>query len=126
MSRHIQKSSIIKGTHYEIIESSIDLAVLEPDWDAKDIKDYLVYEAFIKTYITKGLIKEALPLVKRSIELNEQYDVITVLILVYHFMPELNEESKILTIKIISYLYKQPLQLVEIIDKLLNTSLTCL
>ena len=51
-----------------------------------EINEQEVYELFIKMYIKKGLIRESLPLIRESIEMNEKYDIITILILIFHLL----------------------------------------
>jgi hypothetical protein len=41
----------------------------------------------VRTFISKGLIREALPLIRRSIAATSHYDVITILMLIYTILP---------------------------------------
>ena len=53
-------------------------------------------------------MKEALPLIRKSIDMSEKYDVITILMLIFSLLPEFNEDSKVFLIKILSRLYNYP------------------
>ncbi len=80
------------------------LASIKPE----KIEDYMIYELVIKVMISRGMLKQVLPHIRKSIKMATDYDVITILILVYTIIPELNEDSKILITKITSLLYSQP------------------
>ena len=58
--------------------------------------------------------------------MNQNYDIITILILAYHILPEINEESRIFLVKNISFLYEQPNKLLEIVENIVNKHFTAL
>ena len=91
-----------------------------------DIKEQEIYEVFIKTYISKGLIREALPYLKKSVEMSDDYNAVTIVILLYRLFGELNDESKIIIIKLFSLLYAEPLRLLNCVEQLLVKDMTSL
>lgn len=88
------------------------------------VDDHLAHEIVIKAFIGKGLIKEALPLIRRSIESTTHYDSITILILIYAILPEIIEECRSYIVKLASLLYVHPLRLLEVVERLLGSKFT--
>ena len=84
----------------------------------------MIYEVVIKVMITRGMLKEVLPHIKKSIKMTTNYDVITKLILIYTIILELNEDSKILITKITSLLYSHPETLLEIVEIVMSGKFT--
>jgi hypothetical protein len=110
------------GKLHEVVQRMQELCV---EMEITSIQE--IYEVCIMRLIQLNNIREAIPMIKKLVELygdQENYSVIFCFLVVFAILNEMPDVHKKILMKISFFTFNDPLDLLEIIEKRINAKLS--